>query len=290
MTDYHEPNRPFFDAVEMKGGGEAASAARAVLQTGEYDFAWNLQVADNVLKQSEAGGKGHIEITKGASIEHIQLNTTDPNKEVDGERSSIKTKHPTLSDPAVRQAMKLLLDRASVQKYIYGRTGEATGNYVNGPAQFVSKNTSWEFNVAKAKEMLDKAGYKPGPDGIRAKDGNKLDYVFQTSINRSAPAEPGDRQGRVQAGRHQHQHQGRAGIGVLLLRRRQPRHLSEVLRRYADVHHAAGAARSGDLAAVIPVRRSRRQSQQVVGPQHHPLSQPRVSTRPGTPRRRNSTR
>ena len=181
--DYHEPNRPFFDAVEMKGGGEAASAARAVLQTGEYDFAWNLQVADNVLKQYEAGGKGHIEITKGASIEHIQLNTTDPNKEVDGERSSIKTKHPTFSDPNVRQAMKLLFDRASVQKYIYGRTGEATGNYVNGPAQFVSKNTSWEFNVAKAKEILDKAGYKPGPDGIRAKDGHKLDYVFQTSIN-----------------------------------------------------------------------------------------------------------
>ncbi|HTW72012.1 MAG TPA: peptide ABC transporter substrate-binding protein [Acetobacteraceae bacterium] len=182
-ADYHEPNRPFFDAVEMKGGGEAASAARAVLQTGEYDYAWNLQVADNVLKQYEAGGKGRIQLTKGASVEHIQLNTTDPNKEVDGERSSIKTVHPTFSDPNVRQAMKLLIDRGSVQKYIYGRTGEATGNYVNGPAQFVSKNTSWEFNIAKANAILDKAGYKPGPDGIRAKDGKRLDYVFQTSIN-----------------------------------------------------------------------------------------------------------
>jgi len=181
--DYHEPNRPFFDAVEMKGGGDATSAARAVLQTGEYDFAWNLQVADNVLKQLEAGGKGHIQLTKGASVEHIQLNPTDPNKEVDGERSSIKTVHPTFSDPNVRQAMKLLIDRASVQKYIYGRTGEATGNYVNGPSQFVSKNTSWEFNLAKAKDILDKAGYKPGPDGIRVKDGKKLDYLFQTSIN-----------------------------------------------------------------------------------------------------------
>ncbi|HET8530737.1 MAG TPA: ABC transporter substrate-binding protein, partial [Methylomirabilota bacterium] len=35
---YHVPNRPFFDAIEMKGGGDAASAARAVLQTGEYDY------------------------------------------------------------------------------------------------------------------------------------------------------------------------------------------------------------------------------------------------------------
>ena len=182
-ADYHEPNRPFFDAVEMKGGGEAASAARAVLQTGEYDFAWNLQVADNVLKQLEEGGKGRIQLTKGASIEHIQLNSTDPNKEVDGERSSITTVHPTFSDPAVRQAIKLLIDRASVQKYIYGRTGETTANYVNGPAQFVSKNTSWQFDIAKAKALLDQAGYKPGPDGIRVKDGKKLDYVFQTSIN-----------------------------------------------------------------------------------------------------------
>ena len=182
-ADYHEPNKPFFDAVEMKGGGEAASAARAVLQTGEYDYAWNLQVADNVLKQFEAGGKGHIQLSKGSNIEHMQLNNTDPNKEVDGERSSIKTKHPTLTDPAVRQAIKLLLNRDAVQKFIYGRTGQTTANYVNGPSQFVSKNTSWEFNVAKAKALLDKAGYKPGPDGIRAKDGHKLDYVFQTSIN-----------------------------------------------------------------------------------------------------------
>ena len=182
-TDYHVPNQPYFDAVQMKGGGSAASAARAVLQTGEYDFAWNLQVADNVLKQFEAGGKGHIQIVKGSNIEHVQLNNTDPNKEVDGERSSIKTKHPTLTDPAVRKALSLLMDRTSVQKYIYGRTGQTTANYINGPSQFVSKNTHWEFNIKKANEILDKAGYKRGADGIRAKNGHKLDYLFQTSIN-----------------------------------------------------------------------------------------------------------
>ena len=55
---YHMPNRPFFDSIEMKGGGDAVSAARAVLQTGEFDYAWNLQVEDEVLKRLEAGGKG----------------------------------------------------------------------------------------------------------------------------------------------------------------------------------------------------------------------------------------
>jgi peptide/nickel transport system substrate-binding protein len=180
---YHMDNRPYFDAIEMKGGGDAVSAARAVLQTGEYDFAWNLQVEDEILLRLEKGGKGRVEISPGGNIEHIQLNTTDPWTEVDGERSSMKTKHPTLSDPAVRQALTMLVDKDSVQKYIYGRTGIATANFVNNPDKFNSKNTKFEFNVEKANEILDKAGWKKGSDGVREKDGKKLKFVYQTSIN-----------------------------------------------------------------------------------------------------------
>jgi peptide/nickel transport system substrate-binding protein len=181
--NYHVENRPYFDAIEMKGGGDAVSAARAVLQTGEYDFAWNMQVEDELLKRLEDGGKGHAVIFASGNIEHIELNNTDPSKEVDGERSSVKTTHPFLGDPAVRQALNLLVDRLSVEKFIYGRTGTATANFINNPQQFVSKNTSYEFNVAKATGLLDKAGWKPGSDGIREKDGIKLKLVYQTSIN-----------------------------------------------------------------------------------------------------------
>jgi peptide/nickel transport system substrate-binding protein len=181
--NYHVPNRPHFDTVEMKGGGDAVSAARAVLQTGEYDYAWNMQVEDEILLRLEKGGKGHAEITASGNIEHIELNTTDPWTEVDGERSSIKTQHPLFSDPAVRQAMGLLIDRKSVQDYIYGRTGVATANFVNNPERFRSKNLTFEFNVEKANALLESAGWKRGPDGIRAKDGKKLKLVYQTSIN-----------------------------------------------------------------------------------------------------------
>jgi len=180
---YHVPNRPYFDQIEMKGGGDAPSAARAVLQTGEFDYAWNMQVEDEILRRWEEGGRGRADIVAGGNIEHIQLNTTDPWTEVDGERSSIKTKHPTLSDPAVRQALNVLVDRGSVQEEIYGRTGIATANFVNAPPRYVSKNTKWEFNVDKANQILDAAGWKRGADGIRAKDGKKLKFVYQTSIN-----------------------------------------------------------------------------------------------------------
>jgi peptide/nickel transport system substrate-binding protein len=181
--NYHQPNKPYFDAIELKGGGDAVSAARAVLQTGEYDFAWNLQVEDEILQRLEKGGKGSVHISPTGNIEHIQVNQTDPWTEVDGERSSLKTKHPTLADKAVVQALALLIDRASIEKHIYGRTGVATGNFVNNPERFRSKTTTMEFNIDKASDLLEKAGWKKGADGIREKDGKKLKFVYQTSIN-----------------------------------------------------------------------------------------------------------
>jgi peptide/nickel transport system substrate-binding protein len=181
--DYHQPNRPYFDTIEIKGGGDAVSAARAVLQTGEYDFAWGLQVEDEILKRLEESGKGRIEILPTGNVEHIEFNFTDPWTEVDGERSSLKTKHPTLTDKNVREAFNLLVDRGSIGKFIYGRTGVVTSNFVSNPPRFVSKNTKWELNIDKANKILDEAGWKRGADGIREKDGKKLKFVYQTTIN-----------------------------------------------------------------------------------------------------------
>jgi peptide/nickel transport system substrate-binding protein len=181
--DYHVRNQPHFDTLEVKGGGDAVSAARAVLQTGEYDFAWNLLVEDEVLKRMETSGKGRIDVQPSGNVEFMILNTTDPWTEIDGERSSARSKHPSLSDPAVRKAINLLIDRDSIQKYIYGRGGTATASFVNEPNRFKSKKLTYEFNVDKASRILDEAGWKMGADGIREKDGKKLKYVFQTSTN-----------------------------------------------------------------------------------------------------------
>src|SRR5205814_6832292 len=107
----------------------------------------------------------------------------DPWTEVDGERSNAKTRHPVLTDRAVRDALNLLVDRDSIQKHIFGRLGIATRNYLNMPARFQSPNRAYEFNPAKANALLDAGGWKRGSDGVRAKDGRKMKLVFQTSIN-----------------------------------------------------------------------------------------------------------
>lgn len=181
--NYHRNNRPFFDTIEVKGGGDAVSAARAVLQTGDYDYAWNLQVEDDILKRLEAGGRGKVSFVETGGIEFIQLNVTDPNQEVDGERASIRTTHPAFSDPAVRQAMSLLVDRNSIQQFIYGRGGEQTANFLNNPRRFRSSNLRTEFSIQKANEVLDAAGWARGRDGIRAKNNVRLRFVFQSSVN-----------------------------------------------------------------------------------------------------------
>jgi peptide/nickel transport system substrate-binding protein len=177
------PNQPHFDALELKGGGEALGAARAVLQTGEFDFAWNLAAEDEILKRLEATGKGKLVFLEGSDIEFVSLQVTDPWNEVDGERASVKSKHPVFSDKAVRQAMALLVDRKGVQEFIYGRGAIATANFLNNPPRFRSPNMKFEFNIDKANQILEAAGWKKGADGIRAKGNQKLKFVFQTSVS-----------------------------------------------------------------------------------------------------------
>jgi peptide/nickel transport system substrate-binding protein len=181
--DYHVPNQPFFDTLELKGGGDATSAARAVLQTAEFDVGWNLAVEDEILKRLEAAGRGKMNFYAGSDVEFVSLNVTDPWNEVDGERASVKSKHPAFSDKAVRTAMSLLIDRKGIGESIYGRGAVVTANFLNNPPRFRSPNTKFEFNIEKANQILDQAGWRRGPDGIRAKGNVKLKFVYQTSVS-----------------------------------------------------------------------------------------------------------
>jgi peptide/nickel transport system substrate-binding protein len=182
--NYREPNKPYFATVNLKGGGDAATAAQAVLQTGEYDFAWNLQVEPEVLNQFTESGKGDLVITPGNSVEWVAFNFSDPNKTVDDQRSYWQQPHPFLSDPAVRQALALGVDRQSISDQLYfGSEGEPpTSNVLLGVPAYTSPNTTWEYNIDKGNQILDDAGWVL--DGkTRSKDGIELKLSYSTSIN-----------------------------------------------------------------------------------------------------------
>ena len=180
---YHVPNRPYFDRLEIKCGGDSVGAARAVLQTGEYDFAYYILVEEEMLRRIEQGGKGRVLAVPSSGVSHIQLNQSDPWRDVDGERSSAKAPHPFLADPAVRSAIGLVVDRVSIQEHLIGRTGQITPNFLNAPERYRSRNTAWEFNVDRANQILDQAGWVRGADGVRVKDGRRLKMLFQGATN-----------------------------------------------------------------------------------------------------------
>ncbi len=182
--NYREPNKPYFSRVILKGGGDAASAARAVIQTGDYDFAWYTQIEPELLQSMESDNSpGVFAIYDGAYAERLHLNMSDPNTEVDGQRSEVNTPNPTLSDPAVREAMSLAIDRQLIaDQLFFADYGEGPSNSViSGNPLIASENTSWEFNPEKAREVLEAAGWTG--DGTRSKDGVDLKITYNTTIN-----------------------------------------------------------------------------------------------------------
>jgi peptide/nickel transport system substrate-binding protein len=182
--NYRDPNKPFFSKVILKGGGDAASAARAVLQTGEYDFAWNLQVEPQILAELEQGGKGVVDVARGNSVERMMIQFADPNTETDGERAKLGTINPTMGDKAVRQALNLAVQRDVISQQLYAgpEFEPPTANILTGMPTMESPNTSWEFNVEEAQRILEEAGWTMQGD-VRAKDGVELNITFVTSIN-----------------------------------------------------------------------------------------------------------
>jgi peptide/nickel transport system substrate-binding protein len=117
-------------------------------------------------------------------LERIVINFSDPNKEVNGQRSERNTPHPFFADKAVRQAMTLATDRQTIadQFYLGGDLEPAARNALTGIGSIESPNTTWEYNMDAAKAALDAAGWVMDGD-VRKKDGVELKIAYATSIN-----------------------------------------------------------------------------------------------------------
>ncbi|ETW12619.1 peptide/opine/nickel uptake ABC transporter substrate-binding protein [Roseivivax marinus] len=184
--NYREEDKPAFQTVNFKGGGDAVAAARAVLETGEYDYAWNLQLAPDVLDQMAAAGQGEPIAAFGTLVERIEMNMTDPSPDLpEGERATVQHPHPILTDERVRRALSMAIDRQLLTEIGYGQAGQATCNLVPAPEQFASDNTEClTQDIEGAKALLDEAGWTDeNGDGVREKDGMDLSLLFQSSTN-----------------------------------------------------------------------------------------------------------
>ena len=187
--NYREEGKPYFQKVIFKGGGEASSAARAVLETGEFDYAWNLQVEPEVLEGMQDTGNGELLTGFGSNVERIMVNQTNNDSSLGRDKRSLyldgTNPHPFLSDRNVRRALSLAINRSILVEVGYGDTGQPMCNVIPAPSKFVSdKNEECKTqNIEEANRLLDEAGWVRGRDGVREKDGIRLSMLYQTSTN-----------------------------------------------------------------------------------------------------------
>ena len=175
--------QPYFGSVEIQGGGDAESAARSVLEIGEADYAWNLQVAPEILAPMEAVGEGRLVSGFTANVEHINLNQTDPYADPPSEG----TPHPLFVDnPDLHRALSIAINRDELVAVGYGPSGNPTCNIWPVGAEN-STNNDWCLtqDIDGANKLLDGLGYlDTNGDGIREADGfGELEFDYVTSTN-----------------------------------------------------------------------------------------------------------
>ncbi|MGB3409490.1 MAG: peptide ABC transporter substrate-binding protein [Jannaschia sp.] len=183
--NYRDPSKPAFQTVNFKGGGDADAAGRAVMQTGEFDYAWNLQLAPEVIASMEAGGLGTPVVGFGPLVERIELNHTNPDPALGPDERSVIRPHPYLQDPAVYQALSMAIDRPLLVEIGYGQAGRVTCNLVPAPEAFNSTSMDCSTqDLEGAKALLEEGGWvDSNGDGVREKDGVELRMLYQTSTN-----------------------------------------------------------------------------------------------------------
>ena len=186
--NFRVAGQPFFSKVTIQGGGSAEEAAQAVL-TGDADYAWRVQVLPETLQELQESDHVSVAFAFFSLVERLVINLTNPDPELGDRRSEWSpddpNPHPFLADPAVREALSLAIDRDRIVDDFYGSTGRPVCNILTRPAAYASPNNDdcLVQDLDLARMVLEDAGWRPGRDGVRERDGVRLSVLYQTSTN-----------------------------------------------------------------------------------------------------------
>ena len=186
---YYHGAEPYFEKIIFKGGGDAVGAARAVMETGEADWAWNLQVEPDILAEMEQGGLGKIYSGFAGSVERILVNQTNPDPDLGDMRAEYddgNNPHPFLTFKPIPEAMSMAIDRNLIAEQLYGFAGKPACNVIMGPPIYVSSanDSCLTQDIEGAKALLDENDVvDTDGDGIREYNGIPLKVRYQTSTN-----------------------------------------------------------------------------------------------------------
>ena len=157
FDDYYG-GKPYLDTIYFRVIGDTTSAI-AALESGQVDF-----VTVDATSAETVQGKPGIAIWKGASgnVNRLYFNMDDPR----------------FQDVRVRQAIAHLM-----QREVY--TAQAMRGYADpaysdwAPTDFYyvgDAYAKYDYSIEKANALLDEAGWVKGSDGVREKDGQRLEF------------------------------------------------------------------------------------------------------------------
>lgn len=97
---------------------------------------------------------------------------------------SANTASPVARDIAVRRALQAAVDRQEVVDTVLSPSYRpATSSLASSTDDYADNSALLGHDTARASALLDRAGWRPGPDGIRVKDGRRLDLTVILGTN-----------------------------------------------------------------------------------------------------------
>jgi peptide/nickel transport system substrate-binding protein len=156
--------KPKIDGFGLQFFSNADAMVQA-LKHGQVDFIGEYTPPTAVAALRQAGFV--VTTTPSISMKTFIINT-NPHK----------TTHKELLNPAVRQAIEYATDRQQIVKTAWLGLAQP-GSTIIAPADGAWHNPNVkveQFNLAKANQLLNAAGYKMGSNGIRIADGHPMSY------------------------------------------------------------------------------------------------------------------
>lgn len=155
----------YVDKLEIRAIGEPGLRAGAV-QSGQVDVARGIQPTDEA--GLAAAGKQVIPVPAPLLTTNI---------------AAVRIGNDQVSDVRVRRALQLGIDRDALVSTVLSDSYQRADSVLNhdDPA-YTDVSSEIAYNPEEAKRLLDEAGWKIGADGIREKDGKKLELSISASV------------------------------------------------------------------------------------------------------------
>jgi peptide/nickel transport system substrate-binding protein len=154
---------------------ENTTALEAALLAGQIDMIageLGLTLDQAIALERRAGNRFRIHYQPGLIYEHIDLNLDNP----------------VLADARVREALLRGIDRKQIVERLFDNRQPVAHSFVN-PLDWMHDDTlpATPFDPDGARRLLEEAGWRPGPDGIRRNAaGERLTLELMTTAgNRS---------------------------------------------------------------------------------------------------------